>query len=50
MHLTSPSRLSVSQNKVTKNTFAIFLKPLILRAQSAGKIQGFRKMASMLNE
>jgi|GEM_PF-2132557 len=30
------------------NTFAIFLKPLILRALRARKIKGFRKMASML--
>jgi|GEM_PF-1617054 len=30
------------------NTFAIFLKPLILRALRARKIKGFRKMAIML--
>jgi len=30
------------------NTFAIFLKPLILRALCTRKIKGFRKMVSML--
>jgi hypothetical protein len=30
------------------NTFAIFLKPLILRARRARKIKGFRKMAKIL--
>jgi len=33
---------------INNNTFAIFVKPLILRAQSARKIKGFTKMASML--
>jgi len=28
--------------------FAIFLKPLILRARSARKIKGFKKMAKVL--
>jgi len=32
------------------NTFAIFLKPLILRARRARKIKGFRKMAIMLKK
>jgi len=32
----------------TNNPFAIFLKPLILRALSARKIKGFRKMAKGL--
>jgi len=30
------------------NILAIFLKPLILRARSARKIKGFRKMAKVL--
>jgi len=30
------------------NMIAIFLKPLILRARSARKIKGFRKMAKVL--
>jgi len=30
------------------NMLAIFLKPLILRARSARKIKGFRKMAKVL--
>jgi len=33
---------------VIDNTFAIFLKPLILHALRAHKIKGFKKMASML--
>jgi hypothetical protein len=33
---------------ITLNMLAIFLKPLILRARSARKIKGFRKMAKVL--
>jgi len=33
---------------VDNNMFAIFLKPLILRALRARKIKGFRKMAKVL--
>jgi|GEM_PF-2265484 len=39
---------AMRRHTTNSNTFAIFLKPLILPARSAGKIKGFGKMASML--
>jgi len=40
--------LWLAQSCFLDNTFAIFLKPLILRALRARKIKGFRKMAIMV--
>jgi|GEM_PF-2261236 len=37
-------------NTMGNNTFAIFLKPLMLRALRARNIKGFRKMAIMLRQ
>jgi len=40
--------IEAKNSEFSINTFAIFLKPLILRALSARKIKGFRKMAKVL--